>query len=133
MKHKQACPGFELESRNLFPMRISIIPSKLAIVVCACDIYIYIYIYDNFKQKDGEMSIRNTKSIYKRATITWINKKMEAVEDHDCPSRQGKTSSTSVLDLTLNHLITRLQPWRFGECGLPLHCYWSRVHSDLER
>ena len=40
---------------------------------------------------------------------------------------------TSVLDMTLNNLMVRFeQCWRFGECGVPLHCHRSQVHSDLE-
>ena len=35
-----------------------------------------------------------------------------------------------VLDMTLNNLMTRLQPWRFGECGETLHSYCSQVHTD---
>ena len=33
--------------------------------------------------------------------------------------------------MTLNHLMVRLQPWRFRECGVPLHYHCSQVHSDL--
>ena len=39
-------------------------------------------------------------------------------------------TSTSVLYMTLNHLTLRLQPWRFGECGVPVHCHCFQVHSD---
>ena len=38
----------------------------------------------------------------------------------------------SILDTTLNHLMVRLQPWRFRECGVPLHCHYSQVHSNSE-
>ena len=41
---------------------------------------------------------------------------------------------TSVLDMTLNNLMVRFQQcWSFGECGVPLHCHRSQVHSGLER
>ena len=36
----------------------------------------------------------------------------------------------SVLDMRLNHLMVKLQPWIFGECGVPLHCNCSQVHAD---
>ena len=37
---------------------------------------------------------------------------------------------TSVLDMTLNNLMVRFQQcWSFGECGVPLHCHRSHVHS----
>ena len=37
---------------------------------------------------------------------------------------------TSVLDMTLNNLMERFQQcWSFGECGVPLHCHRSQVHS----
>ena len=39
---------------------------------------------------------------------------------------------TSVLHMTLNKLIARLQPRRFRECEVRLHCHCSQVHSDLE-
>ena len=35
-----------------------------------------------------------------------------------------------VLDMTLNYLMVRLQFWGYGECGLPLHFHYSKVHSD---
>ena len=40
---------------------------------------------------------------------------------------------TSVLDMTLNNLMVRLQQcWSFGECGVPLHCHRAQVHSGPE-
>ena len=39
----------------------------------------------------------------------------------------------SVLDTTLNNLMVRFQQcWSFGECGVPLHCHRSQVHSGPE-
>ena len=46
--------------------------------------------------------------------------------------RGGKTPLMSVLDMTLNHLMTSFQPWKFGEYGVPLHCHCSQVHSHLK-
>ena len=45
--------------------------------------------------------------------------------------QKGKTLPLpmSVLDMTLNHLMAKLKPWRFG---VPLYCYCTQVHSDLE-
>ena len=31
----------------------------------------------------------------------------------------------------LNNLMTWHQPWRFGECWVPLYCHYSQVHSDV--
>ena len=57
----------------------------------------------------------------------------DAVEYTDCTSAEGKTSPPlpmSVLDMTLNNLMVRFQwYWSFGECGVPLHCHCSQVHS----
>ena len=40
---------------------------------------------------------------------------------------------TSVLDMTLNNLMVRFQQcWSLGECGVPLHCHRSQVHSGPE-
>ena len=37
---------------------------------------------------------------------------------------------TSALYMTLNNLMVRFQQcWSFGECGIPLHCHRSQVHS----
>ena len=58
-----------------------------------------------------------------------------AVEYANCTSAEEKdppTATMSVLDMTLNHLIVKLQSWSFGECGVPLHCHYSQVHSDSE-
>ena len=41
--------------------------------------------------------------------------------------QRGKTIPN--INMTLNHLITRLQPWRFGRCRVPLLCHCSQVHS----
>ena len=38
----------------------------------------------------------------------------------------------SVRNMTLNHLMVRLQLWRFWECGVLLHYHYSHVHSDPE-
>ena len=35
-------------------------------------------------------------------------------------------------DMTLNHLMARLQSWSLGKCRVLLHCLYSKVHSDLE-
>ena len=40
---------------------------------------------------------------------------------------------TSVLIMTLNNLMVSFQwCWSFGECGTPLHCHCSLVHSGPE-
>ena len=48
--------------------------------------------------------------------------------------QKGKTPQpTSVLDMTLPHLMETLQPWRFGECRVPFHRHCSQIHSDPKR
>ena len=47
---------------------------------------------------------------------------------------RGVTShQKSVLNMTLNNRIVRLQPWSFRKYDVPLHCHYSQVHSDPER
>ena len=56
-----------------------------------------------------------------------------AVEYTDCISAEDNDfPSTSVLYMTINHRMARLQPGRFGEWRVPLHCHCSQVHSDPE-
>ena len=38
----------------------------------------------------------------------------------------------SILDITLNYLMVRPQPWSFGKCGVPLYYHYFQVHCDLE-
>ena len=51
---------------------------------------------------------------------------------HLCRGVRPPPPLTSVLDMTLNNLIARLQYWRFGECRLPLHCHCSYVPSGSD-
>ena len=44
-----------------------------------------------------------------------------AVEYTDC--RGVRLAHISILYMILNHLNTRLQPWKFRECRVLLHCY----------
>ena len=58
---------------------------------------------------------------------------MWAVEYTNCISAGGNTLTTSVLHMTLNYLIERLQECQsFGKCGVRLHCHHSQVHSGPE-
>ena len=42
-------------------------------------------------------------------------------------------TSNECPDMTLNNLMVRFQQcWSFGECGVPLHCHCSQVHSSPE-
>ena len=65
--------------------------------------------------------------------------------DIDCPVGWGcrihrlllcrgvRPPPMSVLYMTLNNLMVRFQQcWSFGECGVPLHCHRSQVHSGPE-
>ena len=42
--------------------------------------------------------------------------------------QRSKSLPMTVLDMTLNHLMTRLQSWSFGECGVLLYSQYSQVH-----
>ena len=47
--------------------------------------------------------------------------------------QRGNTPPTSVLHMTLNNLMVRFQQYcSFGECGVPLYCHRSQVHSGSE-
>ena len=46
--------------------------------------------------------------------------------------RRKITPPTNGLDMTLNNLIVRPQAWRFGECGIPLHCHRYQAHFGPE-
>ena len=47
--------------------------------------------------------------------------------------REVRHPPTSILDITLNNLMVRFQQcWSFGECGVPLRCHRSQVHSGPE-
>ena len=56
----------------------------------------------------------------------------EAVEYADYISSGGKTLPTSVLDMTQNNLMLRLQSWSSGKSEVRLHCHGSQVHSNPE-
>ena len=56
-----------------------------------------------------------------------------AVEYIKCIFAECWDSSNEYLGYDIKkNLIMRLQPRRFGECGVSLHCYCSQVHSDLD-
>ena len=56
-----------------------------------------------------------------------------AVEYTDCISAEGKNHlPTSVVDMTLYDLRVSLWSWSLRECGVPLYCHWSPVHSNPE-
>ena len=56
------------------------------------------------------------------------------VEYADCISKKrGRTlSTTSILDMTQNHLMMLLKSWNFAKFGVALHFHNSYVHSDPE-
>ena len=45
---------------------------------------------------------------------------------------RGVRLPMSVLDMTLNDLMLRLQFWSFGEFRVSIHCHCSKVNSDPE-
>ena len=54
------------------------------------------------------------------------------VEYTDCISVEGYPNM-SVLDMTLNNLMVRLQQyWRFRESGVPFHCDCSKIQPSTE-
>ena len=66
--------------------------------------------------------------------LTKLAQSVGAVEYTDCFSAGGNTPlPMSVLEMTLNNLMVRFQYyWSFGECGVPLYCHRSQVHSGPE-
>ena len=62
----------------------------------------------------------------------WSASLAGAVESINCTSAKGQTPLTIVQDMTQKYLIVRLQPWRFEECRVALHCHYSQVLSNLE-
>ena len=57
-----------------------------------------------------------------------------AVEYTTCSSAEAYNplSTTTVLVMSLNHLMVRFQSGSFAESGGTLHCHYFHVHSDLE-
>ena len=49
-----------------------------------------------------------------------------------CILQPQPNGQTNVLDMALHHLMIRLKSQSFLECGVPLHCHYSLVHSDFE-
>ena len=87
---------------------------RVCVCVCVC-VYIYIYIYIYIYL------------LFSSCPVSWGCRIHRL---HFC--RGGKAPSTSVLDMTLNNLMVRFQwYWSFGECGAPLHCHRSQVHSGF--
>ena len=80
-----------------------------------------------------------------RLCLSLLKSKNLLTQKGDCPVSWGcrihwlhlcrgvRPHQTSVLDMTLNNLMVRFQQcWSFGECGVPLHCHRSQVHSGPE-
>ena len=75
----------------------------------------------------------------KRFTFIPLDKLMSPVgwgsriyQLHLCWGIKFLSPLSSILDMTLNYLLMKLQSWSFGRCGVPLHCHYSQVHSDTE-
>ena len=105
---------------------------------CTVKIYLVFYLYnlalDNLQwlMCDKTKQNQNILSIYidtqiKSSPFGWN------CRIHQLHLWRGvRPSPMSVLIMILDHLIARLQSWSFGKCGVPLHCHYSYVHSDLE-
>ena len=52
-------------------------------------------------------------------------------EDNSLKSQNNTMFRCPGYDVKL-HLVARYQLWSSGECGVPLHCHYSQVHSDPE-
>ena len=50
---------------------------------------------------------------------------------HKTKSNQSELNPTSILVVTINHTIVRLEFIRARECVAPLYCHYSHVHFDL--
>ena len=81
------------------------------------DIYIYIY-----REREGDLSKTNN-----------LTSRLGLWNMVTAPLKRDKAlSPTSVLDMKLNHLIVRLQSWKFEECAVSFHCHYSKVHPNPE-
>ena len=65
---------------------------------------------------------------YKYLQPSWLGQENTLT----APLQRGKTPPASVLNMTLNHLMVRLQPWSSGKSRVSLYCYCSQVHSHPE-
>ena len=60
----------------------------------------------------------------------YLVKSAREVENTDCI--YADPHLTGILNITLYHRMVRLQFWSSGECGVPFHCHYSQILSDLE-
>ena len=49
---------------------------------------------------------------------------------HLCKRVRPTPHPTSILEMTLNRLMMRIQFWSFVECHVLFHCHYSQVHSN---
>ena len=86
----------------------------------------YIYFFYKYKKTNSILLFLMAKSIILN---TWQNCEIFYFYQHKYNSLTSWTFLCSGYDTKLN-LMVRLLFWRFGECRVPLHCYYSLVHSD---
>ena len=70
---------------------------------------------------EREIKLKHTLSA--RLRIFWL---CPLCRGERTPSKQCSWHDTKL------HLMVKLQFWRSGECGIPLHYHYSQVHSDSE-
>ena len=78
-------------------------------------------------------TINNTVTfMFYRLLVLWQNLNRLGLQNTPTVSLQKRQEPhpISVLDMTLNNLMIRLQSWSVGECRVPLHCHCSQGHSD---
>ena len=75
---------------------------------------------------------------YKRITVILYRvtpplpkKKTEPINFFITSTKIKQNNSSPGYDVKL-HLVAKYQLWSSGECGVPLHCHYSQVHSDRE-
>ena len=128
--------GLQLHSKNVFffssffhPFTVSFCNrwSKEGKIKIILVIYIYIYI-----------SIKNWGNVIQRIlfSFAWFVIILVYPVSWGCRihwlhlCRRVRPPPNECPDMTLNNLIVRFQQrWSFGECGVPLHCHCSQVHS----
>ena len=75
-----------------------------------------------------------TSHVHFAYSCIWLwYKSTGVVEYADCISAEGLEPCKEFPEYYINlHLMVRFVSWSLGEYGVPLHCHYSQVHSELE-
>ena len=127
--------GADARSPGTKPIILPHIPSKNYMAVrCECRVSIFsssqILTFYETRLTQPSQKILDTLSIPHFKAFQVAPSRLGVKYTDWIPSK-GTPHAMSVLDMPLNNLIVSLQLClNFGECGVPLHCHRSKVHSD---